>query len=254
MGKGYGRTTKNKVIKTLQYALVVTSGIMIVLMFIPTGLIGTAQSELTDRALLGDGLFKQFWLTETFQALQIACWVSIVFLALALFISWSACHGREENCPACPPSSMKEPEHTLRPILLLYIVFVLASALLLAVMGVYLQGRTAESGPKVRWLEDSNKGEERRRQYMKIADCCGWDDIFQYQLQPECTRAELLANPTTCRQSLDDVITKYVTPLGDACVAMGILLLIPWLIMVALRVLDSRNTILDTAFSAGGEY
>lgn len=254
MGKGLGQSTKNKVIKVLQNALVLTSAAMIAFLFIPIGLIGTAQKELGDRNLLGDGLMKNFWLQETFQALLISSWFAIVFLALGIFINWGACHGREENCPACPPSSMQEPEHKLRPILLLFVVFILASALLQSVMGGYISGRTPEDGPRTRWLEDSNNAEERRVAYMELEGCCGWVDIFQYQLQPECNRGELLQNPMTCRASIEQLISEFIRPVGNWCMASGILMLIPWFIMVALRVLDVKAEILDTAFSAGGEY
>lgn len=254
MGKGLGRSTKNKVIKVLQNAFVITSAGMIVLLLIPIGLIGTAQKEIGDRNLLGDGFMKTFWLQETFQALLFSSWVAVVFLALGIFITASWCHGREKNCPACPPSNMEDPEHTLRPVLLLFVVFVLAAALLQAVMGGYIAGRTPEDGPRTRWLEDSNKAEERRVAYMQLEGCCGWEDIFQYQLQPECNRQQLLRNPITCRDSINELIETYIHPVGNWCMATGILMMIPWLLMVALRVLDVKVEMLDETFSAGGEY
>lgn len=231
--KEISQTTIRKRNELLQKMLVVASLIVMVILFVPIGLIGEAEKQLGNRGLLSNGFFKEFWLPPTFQALLFSHWVAIAFLAIGLLIV-----AADRNLLGC--SALKK--NIVNPLLVLYIILILASALLCLVLGGVMSGFDTTTSVRRRWLEDSNIAEALRTEFIARENCCGWDDIFEYQLQPECDRAQLLANPSTCQAALESLIKSYTDPIADWCMAAGVLLFIPWFITLGLR--TAKNEVL----------
>jgi len=211
--------------------------------------------KLQDLDLMsGSGnLFRPYFAEQIFDTLYFACWFSFIFLALGAFIHAKKCHNREtkffEN--PCPPSSMEDPVHKLRPILVLYVIIILCCALLQIAFGIYLLTLNPDEGVKELWLEDSNLAEARRAQFIDQNSCCGWFHVHEYQLQPECSKAALIARPKTCRDTVQDLLNKWIKPVGLSVVVVGFIeLLGPWAIMVALNTLDRKVEVADTSFDA----
>jgi len=260
LGGKLGRATTAKLIKYLQYGLSFFTIINMFMLIIPFSHLGNAEKELKDLNLMGDTLFRPYFLDQIFQTLNLCCWFSFIFLFLGAVIHANKCHHRETACleNPCPPSSLKDPVHQLRPILILYIIFILCCALLQIAFGAYLLNLTPNEGVKDLWVEDSNLAEERRTAFIQQHQCCGWDDIFEYQLQPECNRQQLIASAPpgsphrTCSSVIDSLLEKWIKPIGEACVGVGVFEFVPWGIMVMLNVFDKKDEIQDTTYSAGG--
>jgi len=244
-----------KTVVYLKHALSALTVINLFLLIIPFTRINESRKKLKDLDLISgsSNLFRPYFADQIFDTLYFACWFSFIFLALGAFIHAKKCHHREtkffEN--PCPPSSLDDPVHTLRPILLFYVIIILCCALLQIAFGIYILTLTPDEGVKELWLEDSNLAEARRTLFINQNRCCGWFDVFEYQLQPECSKSELIALPKTCRDTVQDLLNKWIRPVGSAVLGVGFFELIgPWAVMVALNTLDRKVEVADTSFDA----
>jgi len=250
---GCSEDTCKKIKKWIERVLVVTTILVLWILVWPLDATRKAREELTPLNFLSNSegnLFKSFWLDQIFQILNFVVIFSIIFLILGMFISWNACHRREESCKTCipniitkmecqPPSTLKDPTHTLRPILILYIVFILACCIFQIALGAFLNGRSASQLKNI-WNENSATGLQRRTKIINSIGCCGWTDIFEYQLAPECSRSQLLAGPRTCKDAIDDIVDQHLKNVGDSAITAGVIELFPWILMVILRFFDER--------------
>lgn len=260
---GMGATTKRKTRICLTKLLILTSIIAVILVLIPIANISAARQKFKESGFIGNPIFQTYYLDEAFQALTFTLICSLVFLSLGVFISWEKCHNRQQDyCPSCPPdpgyrpwppSKFKNPVHTCRPVLVMYIVLMLASILIQIVVGANMKGYTPDlqTGVGGRWVEDSKEGFAGRTDFINKNGCCGWRNIFEYQLQPECNKTRLLTRPPTCRDKIYEYLQTELYPVADACVAVGILELFPWFIMLILRWFDKKEEVISTAFSSG---
>jgi len=250
---GCSGDTCRKVKTSLELALVLITLVVLFILIWPLDAVRKARETLGPLDFLSNSelnLFKSFWLEQIFQILDLVLVFSVIFLILGMFISWNACHRRKEPCKECipniifqkkcqPPSALDDPTHTLRPILVLYIVFILASCIFQIVLGVFLNSRSASQLENV-WNENSAIGLTRRTKIINSVSCCGWTEIFEYQLAPECTRSQLLRRPPTCKDKIDTIINDHLKHVGNSAIVTGVLELFPWIIIVVLRFFDER--------------
>lgn len=237
--------------KFFRWLLFFSSILIIILASIPWGYIGTAKTKLGDKGLLNKGLFEYFWLSQSFDALETSYWITIIFIIIAMFIY------RPDKIDHCYDDYFQEKVNALkrcilprvchsaslesdwwktveRALVFGFVLFIFISLIVQITLGAYIKSYGVNGSVQIRWQEDSNYAESLRSRVILAEQCCGWDDIFQYQLMPACNRQQLLQRPKTCSAALDEIIDDYLRPVGDSAVAIGVLLIIPWISVVAL--------------------
>lgn len=108
-----------------------------------------------------------------------------------------------------------------RVCLILYVVLLLIICCVQLAMGAYLLDLEAET-LRSSWNDDTATGRARREAYMDAMGCCGFDNIFEYQLQPACTAEQLEKLPRSCKAATDEFIDKQVGPAAVGAVVIGI--------------------------------
>jgi len=237
--------------KFLRWLLFFSSILLIFLATIPWSYIGEAKTNLDSKGLLDKGLFEYFWLSQSFDALETSYWITIIFIILAVFIyrpdKVNHCYDdylqdKVTTCkriclPRCCRSVSFEGDwwKTIeRMLVFAFVLFIFICLIVQITLGGYIKSYGVNGSVKIRWQEDSNYAETLRAKVISTEQCCGWDDIFQYQLVPACNRRQLLQRPKTCSTALAGIITEYLAPVGDSAMAVGVLLIIPWICVVSL--------------------
>jgi len=254
MCKQQSDSFKRKAKKTLKMAFLGFSILAWILCIIPIGFLQSSTSALEDLELTGDdGLLKPFFLRETFIVLELSTIICLIFVAIGIIIfSLEIFRVDVSKAPCFTRNVDLIDEPLIQAFITLYVVITLAAFLLQFALGIYLTNLTPDDGVSKLWNDDTNIAEIRRRSFISQQQCCGWNDIFEYQLSPECNRAELLSGPQTCRVAVENLLLEYVSPVGDSSISSSIFLFFPWVILVLIIVIGGAETHTDDAWSASG--